>query len=380
MTHSSLSTSTPRILVERLGVIASPKGHFQQEGVLNPAIFQDRAGNLVMIMRSVAPGNQSRLETLRQRWIDGRPAVDANGNELPFERVGFALVPQARYERRRRATTSGSFELVGGEGCEDPRVTFIAALDCFVLCYTAFGFDGPRIALATSQDGYKWHRLGLVRFPESFALAADDKDAAFFPEPVLSPDGVLSLAMYHRPMVNIPARGGLDQIQSTFAAAPESRQCVRIAYMPLDAVLSDMSNLLDVKESALVLAPQDSWGTFKVGAGTAPLKIKEGWLSIYHGVDQVINPRTNRYHSCYSAGLLIHNLEAPHKLSYTSPSAILKPETPEELSGTVNNVVFPTGIVARQDLSTSSIQVFDVYYGMADRLIGRFRLTITFNK
>ncbi len=67
MTHSSLSTSTPRILVERLGVIASPKGHFQQEGVLNPAIFQDRAGNLVMIMRSVAPGNQSRLETLRQR-------------------------------------------------------------------------------------------------------------------------------------------------------------------------------------------------------------------------------------------------------------------------------------------------------------------------
>lgn len=379
MTQSSFSTPTPRILVERLGVIASPRGHFQEEGVLNPAIFQDRAGNLVMIMRSVAPGNQSRLETMRQRWVDGRPAVDASGNELPFERVGFALVPQARYERRRRATASGSFELVGGEGCEDPRVTFIAALDCFVLCYTAFGFDGPRIALATSQDGYKWRRLGLVQFPASFGLAADDKDAAFFPEPVLSPDGVLSLAMYHRPMVNIPATGGLDQIQSTFAAPPEQRQCVRIAYMPLVDVLSDMSNLLVVKESALVLAPQDNWGTFKVGAGTAPLKIKQGWLEIYHGVDQEIDPRTGRYHSCYSAGLLLHDLEAPHKLLYTSPKAILKPETPEELSGTVNNVVFPTGVVPRPDLSTDTIEVFDIYYGMADRLIGRCRLTITFN-
>jgi len=134
--------ASANILVERLGVIASPQGRFQSEGVLNPAIFQDRSGNLVMIMRSVATGNQSRLETMRQIWKDGKPACDADGNELPFERVGFACVPQAAYERRRKATTSGSFELVGGEGCEDPRVTFIPVLDKFVLCYTAFGFDG----------------------------------------------------------------------------------------------------------------------------------------------------------------------------------------------------------------------------------------------
>lgn len=72
------------ISVERLGVIASPHGRFQEEGVLNPAVFQDRDGHLVMIMRSVAVGNQSRLETLRQIWKDGKPALDASGNEVGF--------------------------------------------------------------------------------------------------------------------------------------------------------------------------------------------------------------------------------------------------------------------------------------------------------
>ena len=33
------------VSVERLGVVASPKGLFQEEGVLNPAVYQDREGN-----------------------------------------------------------------------------------------------------------------------------------------------------------------------------------------------------------------------------------------------------------------------------------------------------------------------------------------------
>ncbi len=371
------------ISVERLGVIASPHGRFQEEGVLNPAVFQDRDGHLVMIMRSVAVGNQSRLETLRQIWKDGKPALDASGNEVGFERVGFALVPQAKYERRRRATTSGSFELVGGEGCEDARVTFIPELDLFVMCYTAFGFEGPRIALATSQDGYKWKRLGLVHIPSVFGLAQDDKDAAFFPEPVFSPSGEICLAMYHRPMVNVPVSGTLDQIQSTFKADPTERQCVRIAYIPLAPVKDNLSNLLNVTESDLVLAPGENWGCFKVGAGTVPIRIKQGWLEIFHGVDQVpteIDGKpTGRYHSCYSAGLLLHDGDEPHRLLYVSPTTILKPETPEELSGIVNNVVFPTGMVERPDLAKNDDEhVFDIFYGMADRLIGKCRLTVSF--
>jgi predicted GH43/DUF377 family glycosyl hydrolase len=358
--------------IERLGVVAEPKGRFQTEGVLNPAIYRDRQGNLVMMMRSVAPGNQSRLEMLRQTWENDAPKT-IDGKEAPFERVGFALVPQARYERRRRSTANGAFETVGGEGCEDPRVTFIEVLDRYVLCYTGFGMEGPRIAVALSRDGYKWQRLGLLNIPESFGLARDDKDAAFFPDVVTSPAGIPSLALYHRPMPNVAAHNNTDAVKATLEAAPQERQCVRLAYIPLDPVLADLRALLNVAESHLLLAPTLPWGHYKVGGGTAPLRLKQGWLEIFHGVDQFFSD--GRYRGRYAAGLLIHDLNDLSEILYVSSEPLFKPESKDELEGIVNNVVFPTGIVQRSDLGEN---VFDIYYGMADRLIGRCRLTIAF--
>lgn len=369
--------------VERLGIVASPVGPYQVEGVLNPAVYHDRDGHLIVMMRSVAHGNQSRLEMIRQLWADGKPVVDADGNEAPFERVGFALVPQAAYERRRRIDESGKSVTIGGEGCEDPRVTFIAELDRYMMCYTAFGLAGPRIAIAWSQDGYKWHRLGLLDIPETFGLHPDDKDAAFFPEPVMSPSGEVSLALYHRPMTNIPARDGMDVVQSTLAAAPTDRQCIRIAYIPLYAVRADFANILKVTESELVFAPLDAWGTFKCGAGTAPVKITRGLLAgnlleIFHGVDQFASAmRPSGYQGRYAGGVMLHDGDEPHRIKYVSPEPAIKPETRDELEGIVNNVVFPTGIVERADLATHDDEhVYDVFYGMADRLIGRFRLWV----
>jgi predicted GH43/DUF377 family glycosyl hydrolase len=371
------------VSVERLGVVASPKGFFQEEGVLNPAVYQDREGNLLVMMRSVARGNQSRLEIIRQLWKNGKPRTDSAGNEVAFERVGFALVPQASFERRRVAGQSGKFETVGGEGCEDARVTFIGELDRYVMCYTAFGMAGPRIALAWSHDGYKWHRLGLLNIPARFGLHPDDKDAAFFPEAVVSPSGVPSLALYHRPMVNIPAHDGMDVVQSTLAAKPSERQCIRIAYVPLAAVRTNIRNLINVAESELVFEPLASWGSFKCGAGTAPLRIKSGWLEVFHGVDQFSSAsKPSGYQGRYAGGIIVHDIHEPHKILYVSEQPVIKPETKDELEGIVNNVVFPTGIVERVDLGRShgnghEDRVFDVFYGMADRLIGRFRLTVT---
>lgn len=372
------------VSVERLGVVASPQSVFQEEGVLNPAVYQDRAGNLIVMMRSVAKGNQSRLEMIRQPWENGKPRTDADGKEAPFERVGFALIPQALYERRRRIGESGKVEFIGGEGCEDARVTFIKQLDCYLMCYTAFGPEGPRIALAWSHDGYKWHRIGLLEIPEEFGLHPDDKDAAFFPEPVLSPKGVLSIALYHRPMVNISASDGMDVVQSTLSARPDKRQCIRIAYVPLDKVLKNIRNIAKVRESKLIFEPLSEWGSFKCGAGTAPVRINSGWLEIFHGVDQFPNAsRPSGYQGRYAAGIIVHDIDRPDKILYYSTEPVIKPETKDELEGIVNNVVFPTGIVERTDLRFShrafgyTERVFDVYYGMADRLIGRFRLTVT---
>jgi hypothetical protein len=53
---------------------------------------------------------------------------------------------------------------------------------------------------------------------------------------------------------------------------------------------------------------------------------------------------------------------------------VLAPELPQERSGTIANVVFPTGIDRRDDLGMPDR--FDVYYGMADDRIGVARLDL----
>jgi predicted GH43/DUF377 family glycosyl hydrolase len=75
---------------------------------------------------------------------------------------------------------------------------------------------------------------------------------------------------------------------------------------------------------------------------------------------------------CYSAGAMVLSKEHPQIILYRSQEPVLTPLLPEERSGTMANVVFPTGIDRRDDLG--SPDRFDVYYGMADQRIGVARL------
>lgn len=336
----------------RLGTVLEPDGDpAEVEGVLNPASTRTRDGELLLYPRMVGKGNVSQVGLVRVVESDGA---------FRSERLGIALSPHEPYELR---------SVAGGYGCEDPRVTFIPALDCYVMAYTAFGPAGPRIALARSQDGYDWRRLGLLDFSRPGLPAGDDKDAAFFPEPVRSPSGVLSLALYHRPMLHISAVDGHSAIPIILQMNPRDRESIRIAYIPLEPALDDAAKLLHVAESELVLAPDGNWGRIKVGAGTPPVRTSDGWLSLYHGVDAV--EHRGRTSMVYSAGLVIHDLEQPHRIVYRSPRPVLKPSTAAERTGTVNDVVFPTGIDRRP-----SPRSFDTYYGMADSKIGRARLDL----
>jgi predicted GH43/DUF377 family glycosyl hydrolase len=64
----------------------------------------------------------------------------------------------------------------------------------------------------------------------------------------------------------------------------------------------------------------------------------------------------------------------PHLIRYRSPEPVLAPEVPEESTGIVPNVVFPTAIDRRDDQGLPDR--FDVYYGMADSRIGVARLNL----
>jgi predicted GH43/DUF377 family glycosyl hydrolase len=134
--------------LKRLGQIMEPEAGnlLEAEGVLNPAAVRGPDGKLYLFPRLVARGNYSRIGIARVQF-------DEAGDPSGVERLGIALEPEADYERRS-----------DGGGCEDPRITFVEPLRHYMMTYTAFSPQGPRIALAVSDDLFRWRRLGLAAF------------------------------------------------------------------------------------------------------------------------------------------------------------------------------------------------------------------------
>jgi beta-1,2-mannobiose phosphorylase / 1,2-beta-oligomannan phosphorylase len=344
--------------VRRLGVVMAPDPHDPREawGVCNPACARGPDGELYLFPRLVAEHNVSRVGRARVRFADGVP--------VGVERLGLALEPEEQWERH-----------AGGGGVEDPRITFLPALDRWVMTYTGWGPLGPRIALAASSDLQRWERLGPVGFAYDPALRADlnlypNKDALLFPEPVPGPGGEPAFAMLHRPMWDLswanPAEG-----ESPPPGLPDPRPGIWVSYAPAKDVLADPVQLTRLGDHRLVALPEQPWEEAKLGGGTPPLRTPDGWLLLHHGVAGNLEPGRVGHQQAvrYTAGAMLLDPDDVTRVLARSSAPLLEPELAAEREGVVPNVVFPTAIDPRGD------GVADVYYGMADARIGAFRLT-----
>jgi len=108
----------------------------------------------------------------------------------------------------------------------------------------------------------------------------------------------------------------------------------------------------------IFMSPKDEMpDTEKLGISGPPIETKYGWLLLYHGVSRKTQPMT------YYVSAALLDLNDPSKVLVRRKVPILEPETPYELFGQVNNVVFPCGAaIIGEDLF--------VYYGGADSVIG----------
>lgn len=330
-------------------------------GVLNPATAR-RGQETFLFPRIVADGNFSRIGR-------ARVVFDTNGTPVDVERLGTALEPEESWEFH-----------AGGGGVEDPRITYVPRLERWIMTYTAFGPLGPRIGLAASSDLGRWERLGPVSFGYQPGLRTDlgmypNKDALLFPEPVPDPNGRPAYAMLHRPMWDLSfIRAG--EGESLPAGLDDPRPGIWISYAPAAAVEQDLAALARFEQHRLIAMPQRDWEALKIGGGTPPIRVDEGWLILYHGASgelmrgfdmQGVDMRPNVR---YSAGALILDPVDVTRVVARSADPLLEPELPEEVEGTVGNVVFPTAIEPAADAGS-----YDVYYGMADSRIGVARLT-----
>ncbi len=344
--------------VHYLGEVMAPEpGNAQEvEGVLNPAAARGPDGQLYLFPRLVARGNYSRIGIARVQF-------DSAGDPVGVERLGTVLEPEADYERRAD----------GSGGCEDPRITFVAPLQRYLMTYTAHSSVGPRIALAESVDVWHWRRLGLVTFAPyddiSFA-GVDNKDASIFPIAIDNPDGQPSLAMLHRPLFP----GTLPEeiaCQSVPRVVDRDKESIWISYCPMALMGSGPGEFSGLHRLATPVAP---WEQLKIGGGTPPILTRFGWLILYHGVSLMAPLNKANHQLCYSMGAMVLATAHPRDIRYRSAEPLLTPLVTQANRETKAYVVFPTGIDQRNDISTPDR--FDIYFGMDDSCIGVARLDL----
>jgi beta-1,2-mannobiose phosphorylase / 1,2-beta-oligomannan phosphorylase len=196
------------------------------------------------------------------------------------------------------------------------------------------GVDAPAVyreniantGLALTKDFKTWHRLG--RLTQS---NLDDRDVILFPEKING-----KFVMLHRPKQWVGEEYGCSQpaIWITF---------------------SDDLMVWNEKSRLLLQGREGTWEE-KVGGSTPPLKTKEGWLLIYHGVE-------NGGKGYYRVGAALLNLTDPTQVIARADNFIMEPEHPYEMEGFYKGCVFPTGNVIVDN-------TLYVYYGAADKNVG----------
>ncbi|MBN2182000.1 MAG: glycoside hydrolase family 130 protein [Sedimentisphaerales bacterium] len=199
-------------------------------------------------------------------------------------------------------------------GLEDPRITLID--DTFYISYVGVCPFGITTCLISTQDFTSFHHHGVIFCP-------DNKDVVLFPEKIEGKYYAL-----HRPAST------LFQKQHIWIAESADLYC-----------WGNHRNLM---------APRGGyWDENKIGAGAVPLKIEQGWLEIYHGVDK---------NNIYSLGAVLLDNTEPWKIIARSEQPILQPETDYERLGFFGNVVFSCGLILEDDK-------LGIYYGAADTSI-----------
>lgn len=180
-----------------------------------------------------------------------------------------------------------------------------------------------RCGIARTKDLVKWERLNDLRTP-----AIHQRNCVLHPEFVNG-----KYAFYTRPMSDFAATGSGDGIGW--------------------GLCDDITRAVISKESIIDPRLYHTIKEGKNGLGPAPIKTKEGWLHLAHGV------RNTAAGMRYVLYVFLCELKDPSRQIAAPGGYFLAPEKDERV-GDVSNVVFANGWVARKNGDVL------IYYGSSD--------------
>ena len=259
------------------------------------------------------------------------PSLDFSDNRMVKNKKTGKVIALTSLSSFRLASSENGIHFTIGEkpcmvpdplleewGMEDPRVTSLEGR--FYLTYSSVSRHGVGVSLSATMDFELFERLGMI-------LPPPNKDAVLFPEKING-----KYYLLHRP-----------SLEGTIGDS--------------DIWIADSTDLLHWGNHNLLCECNtgNKWESRKIGAGAPPIRVPQGWLVLYHGVDE---------QQRYSMGALLLDKDDPSIILSRSNTPILTPEEPYERSGFFAETVFPcTAFLEKSDVV--------IYYGAADNSICR---------
>ncbi len=305
-------------------LISDPNLKWASGSVFNPGSWFD--GKTVHMLFRAIPGGYKKVELNTTRPTE----LNIGFDEAYISTIGYAKSTNGIDFEWHPVPVIGTDQPYNTWGSEDPRITFLDGK--YWITYTALSLPafhpigGVRIGLASTEDFIHYEHHGLVGPP-----GYTDKDAVIFPRRIGG-----KIVFMHRiaPDIQLAFFDDIDQF-----------------IHPDESYWADhMANL----EKHVIMRPEMDWEIKKIGAGPTPIETDEGWLLIYHGVDDS---------HVYRAGVALLDLDNPSKVIYRSKIPLFEPDLPFELVGDVDRVVFPEGAYVMNGK-------LHIHYGAADKAVG----------
>jgi predicted GH43/DUF377 family glycosyl hydrolase len=317
----------------------------------NETSFQDPMSGISVKWESMATFNPAAILKDGKIHILYRAEEKLGEKEIGghTSRLGLAITEDGESYKRQPEpifypTNDNQKEFEWTGGTEDPRI--VQTEDgLFVLTYTQWNREFPRLAVATSKDLKTWEKHGPIfrDFKEGKYHNRETKSGAIVTE--LKNDKLVAAKIHGKYWMYF----GVPHI---WLASSEDL----VHWEPIEGSDGNIAPVLSSR-----LGYFDSW---LVEAGPPPVLTKDGIVVLYNAGNQKDIGVKELGNRVYTAGQALFDKDEPWKLLDRTDEPFLKPELPFEKSGQyVDGTTFVEGLVYFKN------QWF-LYYGTADSMVG----------
>ena len=314
-------------------ILESSQNEFENQAVLNPATIE-KDGVTHMFYRAVRKTDMHSSIGYCQ-LVNNKVVVRS---EKPV------LFPERDYE---------------SNGVEDPRIVFLEGI--YYLFYTVYDGTNALFAYATSTDLINFQKHGIISprftYAEAGRLFGSSpiamREKYFFFESYIKDRQGGNILLWEKDAFIFPKK-----INNKFALVHRVLPGIQVIYFDDFKELTDDYWRAYLKDLGwyVMLESEYRFESRNVGGGCPPIETRDGWLLIYHAVED------SRVGRIYHAAAALFDLNDPTKVIARMKKPLFSPSQQWEKKGDVNNVVFPTGTVIKDGR-------LYIYYGAADKRI-----------